>query len=279
VAKNQHIGLTLVSPESLESESDDWLEIEQPEWPEAPEGGFLAWIVQTGKQMTLANIQEYFAKYKSHCSEDGSLEVELWVHLSRPDLAYAITASYGELSQRFQADAAEHTYSITVEQTDHLDLERQIAGQIKAVWEGGVIGEDLGFITPKPTITQEGSVLSWGVICTGTLRLSYAEEHDTYFLKIKPRTGDDVDPNDLDTAYQSTVIAVYKGGAPVTHEVELPDMSGNCSGGGSVSVDPDDEEGDCYDLYIKYHKCTGEEISRELVRVACPPPEENEEEA
>ena len=278
MAKNQHIGLTLVSPESLASESDDWLEIEQPEWPEAPEGGFLAWIVQTGKQMTLANIQEYFAKYKSHCSEDGSLEVELWVHLSRPDLAYAITASYGELSEKFQA-SGEHTYSLTVEQTDHVDLERQITGEIKRSWEGGVIGEDLSFITPPPEISQDGSVLSWGVICTGTLRLSYTEEHDTYFLMIVPRTGEDVDPNVLDTAYQSTVTAVYKGGAPVTHEVELPDMTGYCGGGGSTSIDPDDEEGDCYDLYIKYHKCTGKEIIRKLVQVACPPPEEDGGEA
>lgn len=272
MAKNQNIGLTLVSPESLLSDLDDWLEIFQPEWQEPPDGGFLSWVVKTGRGLTLATIQEYFSKYKSFCREDGFLEVEIQVHRSRPDLAYAITASFGDLSQKF-LQTGEHTYSQIVEQTDSFDLEREIVGGVSASWEGEVIGEDLSFINPKPTIAQTGSVLSWGVICTGTLRLKYTEEHDTYILTITPRTGADVDPDDLSTAYQSTVIAVFTGGTPVTHEVDLPDMTGFCgTRGGSASIDDDDDDDDggCYDLHIKRHKCTGEEISRELVSVPCP---------
>jgi len=268
MAKNQHLGLTLVSPLSLVSESDDWLEIEQPPWPEKPAGGFAAWAAALGKELTAANGLEYQEQYRSHCLEDGLLEVELWVHLSRPDLAYAITASHGLLSEKSR-DIGEHVYSETVRWQSSLDLGREIAGKVSARWEGGVIGRDLAFIAPPPVITQTGSVLDWGVVCTGTLRLKYTEEHDTYFLTITPRTGEDVDPDDLSSAYSSTVTAVFAGGEPVVHEVELPEMKGFC-GGSKVSVDPDDEEGDCYDLYIKYHKCTGEEISRELVRVACP---------
>jgi len=276
MSKNQNIGLTLVSPESLILESEDWLEIVQPEWPEPPDGGFLGWLLQTGKGLTLATVQEYFGQYKSHCADDGSCEIEIQVHRSRPDLDYAITASYGDLSEKF-LHTGEHIYSMDVDQTDSIDLEREIVGGVSASWEGEVIAEDLSFINPKPAISQDGSVLSWGVVCTGTLRLKYAEEHDTYILTIVPRTGADVDPNDLETAYQSTVTALYAGGRPVRHEVDLPDMTGYCNGGSSAIIDPDDpDEGGCYDLYIKRHKCTGEEISRKLVSVPCPPDEEEE---
>jgi hypothetical protein len=273
--QHQNIGMTLVSPESLiDADSGDWLEIEQKPWPEKPDGGFIAWAFANGKELTPANGLIYYNMFKSHCLEDGSCEVELWVHKSRPDLNYAITASYGELGPK-QLGTGEHVRSETVEKTDHLDLERQIAGNFSAVWEGKVIGEDLGFIQPPPTITRDGSLLSWGVVCTGTLRLKYTEEHDTFILTITPRPAGEFDPTDLDTAYQSTVTAVFEGGDPVVHEVDLPEMTGHC-GGSSSSIDPDDDEGDCYDLHIKYHQCTGEEISRDLVRVPCPDDEGEE---
>jgi hypothetical protein len=48
-------------------------------------------------------------------------------------------------------------------------------------------------------------------------------------------------------------------------------MTGNCAGNDDDNDDPEKPvDGDCYDLYIKYHKCTGEEISRELKSVPCP---------
>lgn len=278
MAQNHNIGLTLVSPESLSTATDDWLEIEQAPWPEEPTGGFAGWAATEGKEISEETLLEYSEIYAPQCAGDGILEVELWVYLSRPDLAYALTASYGELATQPIKATGEHTYSETIEQTDHLDLEREIVGTITAKWEGKVIGEDLSYIDP-PTISQDGSVLSWGVVCTGTLRLSYAEEHDTWFLSIAPRPSGEYDPEDIETAYQSTVIAVFTGGDPVTHEVDLSIIGDDCpSYGVSWQTDDDDEEGDCYDLHIKYHQCTGEEISRELVSVPCPQTDEDEDE-
>ncbi|MDX9896999.1 MAG: hypothetical protein RBS34_16230, partial [Desulfofustis sp.] len=71
--------------------------------------------------------------------------------------------------------------------------------------------------------------------------------------------------------YAATVYGVYAGGIEEL-EVETPDLSGNCRGGGGSGGgdDDDDEEPECYKLKIKYHKCTGEKISEDLIRVPCP---------
>lgn len=271
--QHQNIGMSLVSPESLLTRLDDWLEIEQKPWPEKPDGGFIAWAFANGKELTPANGLIYYNQFKSHCLEDGSCEVELWIHKSRTDLNYAITASYGELGER-KVSTGEKVYSENISKTDHLDLERQIVGTVSAAWEGKVVAEDLSYIEPPPKITQDGSLLTWGVICSGTLRLKFTEEHDAYVLTIAPRPAGEFDPQDISTAYQSTVTAVFEGGDPVVHEVDLPAMEGHCNGGDSSSVDPDDEDGACYDLYVKKHECTGKKISQELVRVPCPEDEE-----
>ena len=113
----------------------------------------------------------------------------------------------------------------------------------------------------------------------GMLRITYRMGYDKYILTIKAREGSGgegeesecSDTQGPETAYESTVMAFYDGKV-ATMGVNLPDLSGSACGEYSqttVEVNPDDE-GDCYKLMLKVHKCTGEEISRELKRVPCP---------
>lgn len=140
--------------------------------------------------------------------------------------------------------------------------------------------------------------LVWGQKVTGTLRVVYAVEYDVWSLAISARTvtGDSVgnydgsgssiedyddsgygvaicteayDDRQPGTVYAATVYGVYSGGVE-TLEIETPPLEGNCGGGGGDDDDDDDEEPECYKLTIKYHKCTGEKISEDLIRVPCP---------
>jgi hypothetical protein len=53
--------------------------------------------------------------------------------------------------------------------------------------------------------------------------------------------------------------------------VNVPELKGNCGGGSPDDDDDDDEDPpQCYERQIKYHKCTGEIISDQVVQVPCP---------
>lgn len=279
MTSHQSIGQTLVSPESIVSDSGDWLRIEQPDWEEAPAGGFFAWVVATGKSMSLESISEYFAEYNSHCEEDGCLTVEIQIHRSRTDLNYSISSSFGELSDTYIHQGSVQK-SVTVSTATSIDLEVQVVGSVLASWEGAVYGTDGSVVSPPPAIAADGCVLSWGKDeVSGVLRLSYTEEHDAYTLTITPRESGEYEGDDPDGAYQSTLFAVWAGGAE-SHDVTLPDMSGYCGGGVSGIVDLEDPDADtCYDLYVERHKCTNEIISQELRPVACPDENQASEEA
>ncbi|SHO52835.1 hypothetical protein [Desulfopila aestuarii] len=267
------LGITLVSPESLATDSGDWLKLVQQPWPEPPDGGFSEWLALNGYGYSLATLQLYWAKYKSHCYSDGVLDVELEIHKSRPDLAYTLTASYGELSD-IRVDTVEHITSITVKGESSIDLESLVVGAMKASWEGSVY--DLsGAQIPYPPISLAGSVLSWGGIgVVGVLRVAYTEEHEAATLTITPREPGEYLDDEIEAAYQSTAIAIWGNGNIEALEIELPSMTGNCRGGSSARINPDDpdepEDGDCYDLYIRRHRCTGEILSEQKVKVPCP---------
>lgn len=222
--------------------SGDWLRVEQPEWPKQPAGGFLAWVTATGKGISLNTISEYFAQYSSHCEDDGCLTVEIQIHRSRPDLPYEANASYGKLSEKYIHQGS-FKESRTVEKTASLDLEVQIVGKVSAYWEGSLFGIDGVKVESPPAIQVNGSVLSWGIELSGVLRVSYTEEHDAYTLTIVPREAGEYEPGSLENAYESTVFAVWAGGVE-THEVDLPDMDGNCRAGERGIVDPDDPADD-----------------------------------
>lgn len=253
---------------------DDWLRLEQPDWPEEPEGGFLAWLVASGRGLNLATVNEYFDQYKSHCMEDGSCEVELQVHCSRADLPYVLSTSFGELSGPF-AHTADKNESVTISGVAELQLDYRLAGELSAGWEGPVYDVAGRRLDPPPEIMVAGTKLSFGQSVAGVLRFSYTAEYDAYLLTIEPRVAGNYEADRIETAYQATAMAVWSGGV-VAHEVELPSMSGYCRGGGgsSTTTDPDDPAADdpdqCFDLYITKHKCTGEIINERKVPVPCP---------
>lgn len=274
MAGQQSIGLTLVSPEAAAADSGDWLKIVQPEWAEPPDGGFGEWLAINGYGYSLATLMLYWSKYKSHCLSNGSLDVELEIHKSRPDLAYTLTASWGTLSERSE-EGQERTRSITINGQAMVDLEQQVVAVTSLKWEGAVYDLSGAPIIP-PAITRTGSLLSWGVEVVGVLRINYAEDHDSYTLTIEPRERGEYDENDIASAYESTVIAIYSG-TTETHEVKLPRMSGNCtlrtamsSGDGDDDDGDEPGDGDCYDLYQRKHRCTGEVLSERRVKVPCP---------
>ncbi|MGV0961856.1 MAG: hypothetical protein ACOYB1_18680 [Limnohabitans sp.] len=257
-------------PEEL---NGDWLRLEQTPFEEPPAGGFAKWMQDNDKDITLANITEYQEKYASICMDDGSLEVGIEVHKSRSALAYKLIASYGTLSQA-SAGESDKVESHSVEAGDEIDLQANIDGDAAVTWEGPIYDEDGVQLDQPPTVTQASGKLTLAQKVTGTVRTSYTATYDKYTLTITPRDAANSDPKDKGSAYQSTVMAFWGNGHVEKLDVSMPSMTGNCGAGldSDDDEDPEDEkyDGDCYDLYIKYHKCTGEEISRELKSVKCP---------
>lgn len=254
-------------PEELEG---DWLRLTQTPFAEAPAGGFSKWLQDNQKELTLANYSEYFDKYKSHCQEGGDLQVTIEVHKSRQALAYKLVASYGELSQRATVESREVIKSHTLEADTELDLQTHVDGEVETSWEGPVYDRNGEQLDQPPTLTQEGQKLTTPSKVTGTLRTKYQETYDSWTLTITPRDRDDSDPNNRASAYESTVMAFWGRGQVESLEVSLPDMGGNCADNDSADDDEEPVDGECYDLYEKFQKCTGDLISRRLVRVRCP---------
>ncbi len=274
---HQSLSSKLVSPESIAADNNDWIRIEQPEWKTPPAGGFKEWMAIHGYGYSLQTFFQYWAEYHSQCDDDGCITVELQVHKSRPDLQYGAHASYGALSERF-AHTGNHKTSVAISQTTEYIIEAMVAGPVSAKWEGPVFGVDMGQIEPPPAISISGSALSWPVACSGVIRLSYTEDHDAYTLEITPRDASEYEADDLEGAYQSTFFAIWAGGVEL-HEIDLPDMDGNCNGiGTNARVNPDDpddpEAGNCYDLYVTRDKCTDEIKDERLVQVECPEEED-----
>lgn len=271
MASERHsLRIGYVSPDAFSGSGDDWLRLEQPPWPERPAGGIFAWLREQGKELTIATVLEYQEQYLSQCNADGTLEIEILLYRSRDDLEYRISASYGTLSEPTMDQAAVVDY-IDIGMESGYQLDTVPEGTVAASWEGPVYAADGGQITPPPAITVSGQQLSWGVICLGQLKVQYTANRRVHILTLTPRTGADVNAEDKETLYKSTVTAFWGEGNYEQLEVDLPDLSGYCAGRGSnTNIDDDDDAGDCYDLHIKYHQCTGEEISRELVAVPCP---------
>lgn len=247
--------------------SGDWLRLEQAPWLEPPDGGFLEWMTDNGLGLSLATLEQYWSEYKSFCDDDGVLEVEVYVYRSRLDLPYTLTASFGELASGAVGEASRTEY-VSVALEDSYELDVAVSGAVSAEWEGPVQDSTGSEISP-PTITQSGNVLSWGIEVAGTLQLQYNEERTVHILTITPRTGEDVDAENPDSAYQSTVRAFWGEGELEELDVEVPELSGNCGGTG-VSVDDDDDDEQCVRKTYIVDPCTLEVLSTRTETIACP---------
>lgn len=250
--------------------SDDWLKLEQVEFTAENSAGFMNWIEEKKYGLTLYNAFQLLESYKSHCTDEGCIEAQIKVHKSRQDLAYTIFPTYGELSERF-VHTETHTKNITVMMESSASIEQMISSA-KAVWEGPVLDQTGAVISP-PAVSWSGDTLSWGIKVAGTLRVTWTETHDAYVLTLKPREEGNYDPEDLDTAYESTIFATY--GTDVENlEIDLPDLSGNCKGGVSFSSgsgdDDDDEDEECVRHVVVVDPCTGEIKDEYDESMACP---------
>lgn len=251
---------------------DDWVRLEQPDWQEPPDGGLFAWLKEKKLSLTLANVLDYQEQYRSQCNQDGTLEIEIFAYKSRPDLAYAMSASYGELTEQPTKDQADKVEYVSIGMDDGYTLDTVPTGAVSAEWEGQVRGTDGSVITPAPAITVNGQKLSWGVKCKGKLKIKYTADRDVWILTLTPRTGDDVDREDKSTLYASTVTAFWGNGEYYDHDVDLPDLSGYCGRDGDTTVgdDDDDDDEDCVRHVIVRDPCTEEIIDEFDEPMQCP---------
>lgn len=261
------------NPESSSdlSETDDWIEIRQPDEKDLPAAGFDAWSAKQGFMVTVDNILTMFENYQSACEDDGCLTVEIQVHKSREDLAYTLTRTYGELSGRFK-HTKDVTKSVLIEAKASLDLKSLVAdGKVDARWEGDVFDAAGDPLLPPPTPELVGGILDFGQEVVGSLRHKYTEKYDTYTLTINPRKEGDYDPENPESAYEASVVALWEG-EPVTHSVELPEMKGSC--GGSTIVNPDDEDDPdkekCYKRVVTVDPCDVRNNEEDLEQIPCP---------
>lgn len=266
-------------PDESAFETDDWIEIEQIDREVSGRDWLTTWLKENPPSTTshsldtaISRINGMHAAWAASCSDDDCIEIELEVHKSRTDLDYDLTASYGELSEKFKAPK-DKIETVEIDGDESYTLKTEVNGAITAEWEGDVVGEMTEGVTQildqPPAIIQDGQTLNFGRRVWGTLSLKYTASPDTWFLTLEPREAGDYDQEDPESAYASTVRAVWAG-EPVSHEVDIPTIDTAC-GGSSVVIDPDDPNaGRCYDLKVTRHKCTNDIISEELVQVPCP---------
>lgn len=256
----------------------DWLHLTQVPYqkPSMNGTGFIDWVNDHKYGFSLGSVLQLAGQYQSACEDDGCLTVELQVRRSRANLSYTLKATYGELSSKMVHSTGRQE-SVTVSQTDELDLETNIVGSVTAEWEGDVIGVDGSVLTPPPVITQEGSLLTWPVVVyAGVIRLSYGESYDTYTLTITPRGAGDYEADNREGAYHSTVFALWGGGIE-TLEIDIPEMEGNC-GNSTIIKPPDEGEGEgCFRRNILVDPCTKEVLDEWLEQMACPEDPEDPE--
>jgi hypothetical protein len=287
-----------------------WLRLEQAPIEEPGARDFQTWFAQNygsdWSKFNFGQMMEYWEQFRSMCNEEGEFIAEIRVHKSAPDLPYRLDATRGQWQyEHAQAADEQKTDQLAIRQ----EASARISGEnvvsiVCAQWEGNVYDELGAQLIPRPRISVDPDtwVLSWGRPVTGTLRVVYVTEYDVWFLVISPRTttGDSVgdyageggeggssaedgsgygvavcteayDEEEPESVYAATVYGVYAGGIEEL-AVETPDLEGNCGGGGGGGDDDDDDDppAECYKLKVKYHKCTGEKISEDLIRVPCP---------
>lgn len=258
--------ITRRQPDDSVADSGDFLRLAQAPWLEPPDGGFLEWMNDNDKGLSLVSLQEYWSTYKSFCGDDQSLEIEIYVYRNKVDLPYSINASYGELAEGAVGEASRTVYE-NIQEGNSLDLGVDVNGMVAAAWEGDVFDASGSTVTP-PTITANGGQLSWDGEVIGTVKAQFNEVRTVHILTISPRDAADIDPEDPESAYASTVRAFWAGGVEEL-EVELPDMSGNCGGGSEAVVDDGDDEGCVRKTYV-VDPCTFEVKSTRTESIPCP---------
>jgi len=253
----------------------DWLRLSQKPYEEKSMSDFDQWLIDNEFGYAVETLPQQMEIYKSVCEEiTGELKVTIEVHRSRSDLNYTISASYGILSPAIGRTSSINE-SINVNGEDSKELGLVVSDNTSAEWEGDVVSSDGSFLNPKPEISISDNEAFFGSEVTGTFRLSGRSLYDEYVLTITPRLSGFYDSEKPESAYQSTVVALWGGGVE-TLVVTMPDMTGNCLEavwGGDVVIDPDDdddEEEKCIRLIEVRDPCTGDLISSREEQISCP---------
>jgi hypothetical protein len=269
MAAYSSISLELVSPLSLiEDPEPETPPIVQPGVPPVPKGGYYGWLQENGKEDNAESRREYLEEYQPWCLPGGEINLDIELPTAEGESPGELKASYGTLSPGSKK-IVERNESKTVSGAESLNLGKTIVGKLSASWEGPVIAEDGSTLSPPPSISVDGAVLSWGVKATGTIRLTYTEEYQNYTITLSPRSGMP-EGSSKEDAYQSTLYLTGADGKTTTQDVDIPDMSDPCISSVGGGPGPGDDDGDCVRRNILVDPCTGEVIREWLEKIPCP---------
>jgi len=275
------------SSDTCGNSGDDWISIDQPEWVTKNAANFATWLATQETDGTMADTVNLYEQYRSECNGDATLDVEIRVYKSTSDLEYTLTATKGDLSDKSIVEDDYETETIAVQCASTHDLGKPINDIAAACWIGPVY-DSTGSPISGPEIEYEGSVLDFGESVWGSLKIKYGTEYDEYTLTIDPQEeetetegsgtlcdssqfeddDDDDDDEDVTENYESTVIAWWAG-PPASHEVELPDMIGNCTGGVAVTITSGEGDDRCYKKIITVGRCSGQVLNTRYEEISC----------
>lgn len=213
-----------------------------------------------------SDIDEIYELYYAQCGKggDGSISATIYVLPSPPNLNYKLVANSGEFGERV-------TESIPKEETIQFNMTSAVnlgytPDEIESIaWEGDTYNSS-GSVVYASTPVLSGNSLVTNQEVFGSCRIKYSVFGHTYVLTVPMRD---------DNSYQSTVMAFYGSNQVETLDVTFSDMSDQCPGGYSVTVNagedgpgddpevpPDEDEDDSVSVqFVAYDSCTGDVIS------------------
>ncbi len=290
--------------------SNDTITIEQIKYKEPKYKDFGSWLEETyGGTADYSNWESmsyFYELYSSAmCDENGTLPLEFKVFKSRRDLEYTIFTSRGEFENE---EPIVKTEQIKDDLNISAETSRTFTGEVTlsidcAEWAGPVFDENRNrkLITPPITVVtaEDGNgnttyTLDFGgEVCSGTIHCARTIEYDYYVVNVEPRTNGDEVVNDggdtpkacgehyeagnFSSAYGAYITASWEKDYTIK-EMEIPEKLGDtCLGGGSVIIDPDEDDEDkekCVRKVELWDRCKDEKLDEWYEDIVCPEDEE-----
>lgn len=269
-----NVSTTIEITSILAAQPDVSLTMEQEPFPD-PEGeNFVIWLSNKGVTPNIFSIGPLYQEYLSACDDSAGFTTRVFVRPTPADLQYSFAVTHGEVGERTHEEI-DSSARYTFELTDTVPTNKSIMDIVSAEWEPPLLDEFGQTIAAPPiedlSIVGTNLVLPYKIY--GTVNLKFREEYDVYEITIPKRSDEEADPEQPEAIYDTIAVAIYAGRIAQL-KIEAPPLIGNCEGGYENKVDPEEPEPppdtfQCYDLYIKYERCSGIEISREEVPVPC----------
>ena len=189
-----------------ESQSVDFVILEEIEWEEPDIDSFAAWFLDNyGNPESQTWINMFLAtdKFNSYSCEEGYYEAYIRAYKSRPDLVYNMTASRGTFSDDSPTVSTDQIKTnITVSKKAYHEFDDTYISSIEcATWEGNVYGANGQLLTDKPTIKVVSAnpdnsndyrlKLVFSEVCSGNIRIVYTTQFEVWKLQIEPRVRDE----------------------------------------------------------------------------------------